>query len=193
MDGNRYKLWRRIFKDLCISAKVQGHLDGPSVPINDKDVDWFSMDAKIKSWFYNTCEPDLLQIIIAYNCTAKVLWDTIAEFFLNHRMSRMLQLQDTFRNTKKGTMSITMFCHHLKSLADSLADVDSPIADQELVMQILRQLPSPGYTAIVDVITNKEPFPTFLEAKNMLLYHESRDGLSNPPNDGLQNTTTALY
>ncbi|XP_023762220.1 uncharacterized protein LOC111910624 [Lactuca sativa] len=61
---------------------------------------------------------------------------------LDSRMSRMLQLQDQFRNTKKGTSTITEFCHTLKNLADAFADVESPITEIELVMQILRQLPA---------------------------------------------------
>lgn len=48
------------------------------------------------------------------------------------------------------------------------------ITDIELVMQILRQLP-PSYHNIVDVITNTKPYLSFLEAKNMLLLHESRE------------------
>lgn len=56
-------------------------------------------------------------------------------------MSRMLQLQDTFCNTKIGAMSITLLCHHLKYLVDGLNDVDSPISETELVKKILRQLP----------------------------------------------------
>lgn len=72
----------------------------------------------------------------------------------------MLQLQDQFRNTKKGASTITDFCHTLKNLADALADVESPITEIELAMQILRQLPA-SYHSIVDVITNTKPFPTF--------------------------------
>lgn len=89
----------------------------------------------------------------------------------------MLQLLDQFRNTKKGASSITEFCHTLKNLADDLKDVDSPITESELVMQILRQLP-PSYHSIVDVITNTKSLPSFLEVKNMLLLHESHEAAS---------------
>lgn len=86
----------------------------------------------------------------------------------------MLQLQEQFYNVKKGASSITEYCHNLKHLADALADVDSDITELELVMQILRGLP-PSYHSIVDVITNTKPFPSFLETKNMLLVHETRE------------------
>nr|GEU39369.1 hypothetical protein [Tanacetum cinerariifolium] len=57
-------------------------------------------------------------------------------------MSRALQLKETFCNTKKGLMSVTEYYHTLMSLADSLAYLDDPVSETELVMQILRQLPS---------------------------------------------------
>ncbi|KAJ9545073.1 hypothetical protein OSB04_024780 [Centaurea solstitialis] len=83
-------------------------------------------------------DANLLQIISDDNCTAKDLWDKLEEFFLNNKMSRMLQLQEQFRNTKKGTSSITDFYLNLKNLADALAACDSKVDETELVMQILR-------------------------------------------------------
>ncbi|KAJ9536095.1 hypothetical protein OSB04_un000733 [Centaurea solstitialis] len=191
-DGSKYKLWRRIFLDMCKGAKVHGHITGKSKPAGDDDEDWEAIDSRIKSRFYSTCDANLLQIISSDNCTAKDLWDKLDEFFLNNKMSRMLQLQEQFRNTKKGALSITDFCHQLKNLADALADCDSKIDEVELVMQILRQLP-PSYHSIVDVITNTKPFPSFLEAKNMLLLHESREESIESHPDPPLTSSAAMY
>ncbi|KAJ9560701.1 hypothetical protein OSB04_005861 [Centaurea solstitialis] len=191
-DGSKYKLWRRIFLDMCKGAKVHGHITGKSKPVGDDDEDWEAIDSRIKSCFYSTCDANLLQIISSDNCTAKDLWDKLDEFFLNNKMSRMLQLQEQFRNTKKGALSITDFCHQLKNLADALADCDSKIDEIELVMQILRQLPL-SYHSIVDVITNTKPFPSFLEAKNMLLLHASREESLEPHTDPPLTSSAALY
>ncbi|CAI9261544.1 unnamed protein product [Lactuca saligna] len=111
-----------------------GHINGKSLPTSEDDEEWYSVDARIKSWFYSTCDPSLLQIISSDDCTAKDLWDKLDEFLRNNKMSRMLQLQDQFRNTKKGSSSITEFGHTLKNLADDLKDVDFTITDIELVM-----------------------------------------------------------
>lgn len=94
--------------------------------------------------------------------------------------------------TKKGSSSITKFCHSLKNLADALVDCDSNIDKVELVMQILRQLP-PSYHIIVDVITNRKLFPSFLKAKNMLLIHESHEENTKPLGDLPITSITALY
>ncbi|CAI9278900.1 unnamed protein product [Lactuca saligna] len=94
-------------------------------------------------------------------------------------MSRMLQLQEQFRNTKKDSSSITKFCHSLKNLAEAFVDCNSKIDKVELVMQILRQL-APSYHIIFDVTTNTEPFPPFLEEKNMLLMYETSEESTDP-------------
>ncbi|KAL4562284.1 hypothetical protein LXL04_034484 [Taraxacum kok-saghyz] len=191
-DGSKFKLWCRIFKDICQCAKVLGHINGKSKPTGDDNEDWHSIDSRVKSWFYSTCDPTVLQVITTDTCTAQDMWNNLQEFFLNNKMPRMLQLQEQFRNTKKGASIIQEYCHNLKHLADALHDVDSTISELELVMQILRGLPS-SYHSIVDVITNTKPFPSFLEAKNMLLLHENREDTNDTLQDPTHSTTTALY
>ena len=78
-----------------------GHITGKSQPKSDDDEDWEAIDSRIKSWFYSTCEPNLLNIITKDNCTAKDLWEALDSYFLNNKLSRSLQLQTVFRNTKK--------------------------------------------------------------------------------------------
>ncbi|KAJ9556825.1 hypothetical protein OSB04_011439 [Centaurea solstitialis] len=158
-DGSKYKLWHRIFLDMCKGPKVHGHITGKSKLAGDDTKDWEAIDSRIKSWFYSTFDANL---------------------------------QEQFRNAKEGTSSVTVFCHNLKNLADALADCDSKIDEIELVMQILRQLP-PSYHSIVDVITNTKPFPSFLEAKNTLLLHESREESIEPHTDMPFTSSAALY
>lgn len=150
------------------------HISGKLVSTGDDDEELYSIDAWIKSWFYSTCDPRLHQIISSDDCTTKDFWVKLDEIFHNKKMSRMLQLQDQFCNTKKGSSSIIEFCHTIKNLSNDLKDIDSTITKIELVMQILHQLP-PSYHSIVDVITNMKPLPSFLVAKNMILLHESRE------------------
>lgn len=59
-------------------------------------------------------------------------------------------------------------------------------------MHILRQLP-PSYLSIVDVITNMNPFTSFLEAKKMLLLHEGSKETINAPHDSTLTSSMTLY
>lgn len=67
-----------------------------------------------------------------------------------------------------GSLSVTEYCHQLKNLAHDLNDVGSKFDEVKLVMQISCNLPH-SYHNIVDVITNRQPFPSFPEAQNMLI------------------------
>nr|KAJ0213521.1 hypothetical protein LSAT_V11C400213370 [Lactuca sativa] len=100
--------------------------------------------------------------------------------------------KNEFCNTKKGASSIHDYCHNLKHLVDALQDVDSDISEVEFVMQILRGLP-PSYQSIINVVMNTKPFPSFLEAKNMLLLHEHHEENHDMMQDPTNITTTALY
>lgn len=80
------------FLDICKCENVHGHIMGKFKPQGDKDEDWEAINTIIKLWFYSTCEANLLKIVSSDNCTSKDLWDKLSEFFLNIKMSRMLQL-----------------------------------------------------------------------------------------------------
>lgn len=51
-----------------ILGKVLGHNKGTSQPKDQNDDDCLSLDAKVKCWFYNTCEAGLPPII-TQTCT----------------------------------------------------------------------------------------------------------------------------
>lgn len=96
----------------------------------------------------------------------------------------MLQLQKTFCNTKRGSLSITDYCLQLKNFHVALNDVDSKLDEVELVMQILHSSP-PSNQSIIVVITNKQPFPIFLEAKKHAILPKSLKDNSNTSFDPL--------
>lgn len=76
-DGAKYKLWRRIFIDLCKGTKVMGHITGKYKPTGDDDEDWEAIDSRVKSWFYSSCDASLLNIVSKDECTSKDMWDEI--------------------------------------------------------------------------------------------------------------------
>ena len=90
VDGANHKLWRYIFLDICHSAKIFNQIAGKFLPTDDDDEDWYSIDPKIKTWIYNTVEPNLLQIITGENLTTKDVCDNIEQFFVTNKVSRSL-------------------------------------------------------------------------------------------------------
>ncbi|KAJ9567352.1 hypothetical protein OSB04_003318 [Centaurea solstitialis] len=180
-DGSRYKLWRRIFTDMCKGAKVMGYITGTSKPKDKDDEDWEAIDSRIRHGFI----PPTIALQKIYGKP----W-TLVFSIINCPVAFSFKLPSVTQ--KKGALSITDYCHTLKDIADSLADVDTKISEQDLVLQILQHLP-PSYQSLVDVITHTNPFPSFLEAKNMLLLHESREDQPDPTTDTHLSPSSALY
>ncbi|VFQ64635.1 unnamed protein product [Cuscuta campestris] len=60
------------------------------------------------------------------------------------------------------------YCQTLKNLADYLDDVDAPLTDNQLVLQLLRGLPE-DLQSRASFLQFQKPPPTFLEARSALL------------------------
>lgn len=53
-----------------------------------------------------------------------------------------------------------LICQHLKSLADQLANIGSPVSNEWLVLQLITDL-SPAYSTIGTQIRHHDVVPTF--------------------------------
>jgi hypothetical protein len=102
-------------------------------------------------------------------------------------MMRAVYLKAEFRGIVQGDLSITAYCHRLKSLTDSLCDVDMPVIDQVLVLNCLRGL-NPRFADITTIVTMQSPLPSFAQTWLLLTLREMQ--LTNVAHIGNQ---TALY
>nr|XP_016510728.1 PREDICTED: uncharacterized protein LOC107827996 [Nicotiana tabacum] len=86
---------------------------------------------------------------------------------------RRAQLKMQFHGIRKGDdETIEVYVKQLKSTADSLAAIDSPIPDPDLVLQLLAGLPS-QYLPFQKTISSQFPLPAFSEACSMLYMYET--------------------
>lgn len=72
---------------------------------------------------------------------------------------------------KQGLLSITDFCRKLETVATNLKDFSDPVGDRTLVLTLLRGL-SYKFRPMVTNIKLRQPFPTFVEARTLLLLEE---------------------
>ena len=97
----------------------------------------------------------------------------IRNLFLDNPMTRAVYLEAEFRAITQGELSITAYCHRLKTLSDALRDVGQPVSDQTLVLNCLRGL-SPRFADITTLVTMQVPVPTFLQTRSLLLLRENQ-------------------
>ncbi|KAK1602778.1 hypothetical protein QYE76_018575 [Lolium multiflorum] len=90
---------------------------------------WGRDDYTVLSWIYGSVSVDLLGIVMRPGATARVIWDAIENLFRDNKKHCAIQLEADLRNTPQGDLSISDYYVKLKTLADSLGDVDQPVSD----------------------------------------------------------------
>ncbi|VFQ83654.1 unnamed protein product [Cuscuta campestris] len=184
-----YKKWSRLFLLLVRFFSLGDFLTGKSVPSNNDDTDWYQLDALIQGWILSTINDEVSDLVLSSTDSASELWRSIHSLFHDNKPARAMQLEHQFRTTKKVSLSISAYCQTLKNLADWLDDVDAPVSEQQLVLQVLRGLPDDmrGQTSFLQFQT---PPPTFLQTRSalLLLEHQQSDLDSADPSPG-----TALF
>ena len=173
IDDDNYDAWREFFLTHCQSFDVLGHLDGTLLPA-DGDIGWTKRDSLVKLWLYGTLSKDLFKSTFKPGGTSREIWIRLENFFRNNKEARAIQLDHKLRTTEIGDLSIHAYCQELKSISDLLANVDAPVSERTLVTYMLNRL-NVKYDNI-NVIMRRQPFPTFEEARSMLILEEERLG-----------------
>jgi hypothetical protein len=136
-SSTNYACWRDLMEHALQCYALIKHVtdDTPS-----NDLGWIQMDSVILNWISNSISVDLHQVVREHGCTARHLCLTIENQFLDNRKQRTLHLDAVFRTFVQGDLSVNEYCRKFKVMADGLADLDAPVEDQILILNILRRL-----------------------------------------------------
>ncbi|RZC48930.1 hypothetical protein C5167_017359 [Papaver somniferum] len=115
---------------------------------------------------------DLMLTILKKGKTAKAIWDHLQTLFQDNKGSRAANLESKFVNLKfSDCASVDDYCDKLKSLSDRLHDLDFPMNDKCLVIQLVNGLPE-EYNTVASFI--QQSMPTFDAARSQLRTEEIR-------------------
>ncbi|XP_076946697.1 uncharacterized protein LOC143618324 [Bidens hawaiensis] len=178
-EGN-YNNWVALFKVQCTVCKVLNHIIPPDAAPSEHDEEWLCLDAIVLQWIYSTITNDLLTTILHPDNTAHKAWQALQDVFADNKPSRAIYLQQKFSNTKLAAFpDATAYCRELKLLSDQLSNVDAPITDQSLVLQLITGL-SNEFDYLATTLQQKDVLPTFTAARTALLTEESRKAQQQP-------------
>ncbi|XP_076901367.1 uncharacterized protein LOC143555749 [Bidens hawaiensis] len=161
LDGKSvtYSSWVKLFKLNAKGYKVMSHIDGTPAPAaTDLNfATWSEIDAIVLQWIYGTLSIDLLDRVLETESTAHEAWKRLEAIFLNNKASRAVALEHEFTNlTLKAMPSLEAYCQRLKELANQLADVDQPVTQKRLLLQLVRGLPT-EFDVTSSIINNSSP------------------------------------
>ena len=167
--ADNYNRWRSMFLVVLGKYALTDHV--LSDVVNADRPAWVQMNCTVLTWIYCTIHADLQQSTMNRKPTARGAWTYLENEFLGQRESCALLLSAEFRTAKQGSASITDFCRRLETMAATLSDFGDPIGDRTLVLTLLRGL-NGKFRPMVSNLKMRQPFPTFEEARTLLLLEE---------------------
>ncbi|PWA69144.1 hybrid signal transduction histidine kinase M [Artemisia annua] len=139
---------------------------------SNPDPEWCKLDDLIKMWILGSLCDSLQDQVVSTPGNAKALWDHLQGLFHDNKDARAINLDNELRSIKIGSMTINEYCTKIKSMADRLKNLGSPVSEKNLVIYAVNGLDS-RFTTIVKIIRHREPLPSFETARTMLLLEES--------------------
>lgn len=170
VQSGSYSKWRELWRCVLTMYAVQHHVASYSAP-DQQTPAWRHTDLTLLLLLYTTITNALYEVIRGDANTAFLAWNKLQEFFLAHQPAQAVHLSAEFRSLSQGNLRMAEYCARLKALADALANVDEPVKDRTLTLQLLRGL-SRRYQVIATVLPMQTPFPSFNEARSRLLLKE---------------------
>ncbi|GKA27476.1 WRKY family transcription factor [Tanacetum coccineum] len=173
LDKLNYNSWSALFQRFCRTFEVHNHLEAPPTtesstidPLHETN------DSLVVMWMYSTISPKLVEMVVDVDTPAHGVWKRPKDLFHNNKDARVTQLDNEIRNMSIGSSSVADFFQDIKSKADCLANLDSPVKDTSLVTYAVNGIRS-KYPDAVGVIRLREKAPTFDEPRSMMLLKES--------------------
>ncbi|GJR92545.1 WRKY family transcription factor [Tanacetum coccineum] len=141
-------------------------------------------------WIYSTISPKLVDMIVDDDTTAYGLWKRLKDLFHDNKDARITQLDNEIRNMVIENSPMTDFFQQLKSKADHLASLGSPVQDSSLVTYAINGVYS-RYPDAARIIRLQEKAPKFDEMRSMMLFEESDMSHHSTGNSLLHNTSSS--
>ncbi|XP_021756089.1 uncharacterized protein LOC110721249 [Chenopodium quinoa] len=175
-EDSQYATWVELFQIQACACNVLDHIDTKVTrPTYIDDDTWKRLDAIVKQWIYSTISKDLVNTIMKAGATAQELWTRLEELFHDNKHTRAVYLEEQFSNTKlEHYTNMSDYCKQIKILADQLANVDCPVSDRKMVMQLIAGLTEGEYDTVAAIVSQSEPTPSFNKARSMFLLEETR-------------------
>jgi hypothetical protein len=133
---------------------------------------WYQQDKIVLSAIISSLSEDILVHVFGLHTSCDV-WLALEKMFASQSKARIMQSRFQLATLKKGSLSISDYFQKAKELSQSLAVIDEPLKDLELISYILVGL-GPEYDSLVTTVTTRIDPITIDDLYGYLLTHEQR-------------------
>ncbi|XP_071674528.1 uncharacterized protein [Lolium perenne] len=169
LSGENYLFWRAQVGPFLRSHLLMGYMDGSNpCPVEEITITtgetttqqanpafgrWVQTDQSILSAFVSSMTEGVVGMVL-FTKIAREAWETLAGAFASTSIARSTGIRTQMADLKKNNMSINVYFHRMKALADTLASIGQPLRDEEFISYLLAGLDS-DYDALYEVINTR--------------------------------------
>ncbi|PRQ31757.1 putative RNA-directed DNA polymerase [Rosa chinensis] len=198
LTESNYLVWLPQLKPYLHGAKLGGYIDGsipersatktqpasegkPATIIpNLKHETWFTTDQQIVSILTTSLSENVARLTIGFD-TSKGIWDCLARHFSQKSVASATSLKLQLFDLQKGSQSVDEYLQQAKSIADSLASINQPVSDADLVVATLHGL-GPDYLMLRTALAQSSSLPDFSNLLSRILAFEAQQTHSSDSN-----------
>ena len=144
-----------------------------SPPVQSKNpafITWMRQDRLIYGALFASLSPAVGSLVTRTRTSAE-LWTLLKKTYGTASRGHIKQLKDRLRNTTMGSLSVTEYMHTLKSTADMLASIGSPVNQEDLTDIVLRGLDD-NYKSVIDAVNARDDPISFEALLERLIHRE---------------------
>ncbi|GKB09539.1 hybrid signal transduction histidine kinase M, partial [Tanacetum coccineum] len=169
LEKHNYNSWSSFSLIHLGSLDLKSYVETDTASTNPE---WCQLDDLIKMWILGSLCDSLQEQVVTTPGNAKALWDRLKELFHDNKDARAINLDNELRSIKIGKMTVNEYCTKIRSMADRLINLGCVVSDKNLVIYTINGLDS-RFATLVEIIRNRETFPSFESVRTMLLLKES--------------------
>ncbi|CAH1433712.1 unnamed protein product [Lactuca virosa] len=134
-----------VFQIPGVTYNVVDHIDDtkPTEETDEGYTQWKEIDTLVLQWIYATVSDEVLGRILDIKTTARAAWLRIQKIYHINKGSRVAALEGEFYNLTLNTCSsMDDYCQRHSDLIEQLGDIDNPLSESRLILQLFRGLPA---------------------------------------------------
>ncbi|VFQ99031.1 unnamed protein product [Cuscuta campestris] len=174
LEDHNYPAWSSTVRATLVAHRLLEFVDGTAQPPPPTIVDekapaaadgvpvlkpnpayeqWTILDAQLRAALLVTLSPSVQNLV--HLCpTAAAIWDHLHQRYNSLSRTHIFQLKEQLHNLRKGELSMQAYLDEALKIVTALSLAREPVPEQDLILNVLRGLPSEYASLKQNVRTN---------------------------------------
>ncbi|KAL5848586.1 hypothetical protein ACOSQ4_006599 [Xanthoceras sorbifolium] len=133
---------------------------------------WKKSDQILLFWLISTLSQKVVGEVTRCK-SALEAWTKLENLYSHRSMAKVLQLRQQLQSARKGSLSISDFILHIKTIGDALSAAGEDVPERDLLLSLLNRV-GHEYDAIVVLVSSQQRTIDLEKTQFLFLMHEQR-------------------